>query len=228
MEKKASLTYSNRKPIKTAAAQYTLLDREADQMFNKQLRMNLMVTQKILAKRSFRRKKLERTTSIDRAMFSSSYQNCFKRIYHYIYFRMTDEQQAEDLTSQVFLKAWENKDHYKPTGAPFITWLYSIARNAIIDDFRTRKPAIALDETVLLVSDQHTPDEECEIHFEIELLHSALQRLTIEQQQVLKLKYLDGLTTDQVAARLGKRTGSVRALQMRALRSLSRQLETIE
>ena len=93
---------------------------------------------------------------------------------------MTDEQKAEDLTSQVFLKAWENKEHYKHTGAPFITWLYTIAHNAIIDDYRTRKPTVALEDDIRLENDQPTPAEECELHLETELLHDAMQSLTEE------------------------------------------------
>jgi RNA polymerase sigma-70 factor (ECF subfamily) len=196
-------------------------------MFNKQFRMNSSITQKILTKRQNRSRKLELVKTIDLEQFAAFYENFAKRIYHYIYFRMVDEQKAEDLTSQVFLKAWEKKDYYKRTGAPFITWIYTIARNTVIDDYRTSKQTVALEDGIRLESDQPNPAEECELHCESELLHAAIQSLTEEQQQVVTLKYMDGLTTEEIAARLGKRTGTVRALQMRALRTLSRQLDII-
>jgi RNA polymerase sigma-70 factor, ECF subfamily len=194
-------------------------------MFNKQFRMNPPIKQKILTRRSIRRRRLELVKAIDLEQFAACYDNFAERIYHYIYSRMVDEQKAEDLTSQVFLKAWEKKDYYKRTGAPFITWLYKIARNAVIDEYRTRKQTVALEDGIRLESNQPTPAEECELHFETEFLHAAMQSLTQEQQQVVTLKYMDGLTTDEIAARLGKRTGTIRALQMRALRTLSKQME---
>ena len=187
--------------------------------------MNPPITEKILTKRRIRRGRLELVKAIDQEQFAAFYDNFAERIYHYIYFRMVDEQKAEDLTSQVFLKAWEKKDYYKRTGAPFITWLYKIARNTVIDEYRTRKQTVSLEDGIRLESNQPTPAEECELHFESEILHTAMQSLTQEQQQVVTLKYMDGLTTDEIAARLGKRTGTIRALQMRALRTLSRQME---
>ncbi len=194
-------------------------------MLNKQLRTNPSFLQKILSKRNFRRRKIERLNGNELENFAAFYANFAERIYHYIYFRITDEQKAEDLTSQVFLKAWENKDYYKRTGAPFISWLYTIARNAVIDDYRTSKPTVAFEDGIRFESDQPTPAEECELHFETELLNAAMQSLTEEQHQVVTLKYMDGLTTEEIAARLGKRTGTIRALQMRALRTLSRQMD---
>ena len=59
----------------------------------------------------------------DADAFGLLYDNYLERIYRYIYFRVTDEQTAEDLASQVFCKAWENLDRYKPSGAPFEAWL---------------------------------------------------------------------------------------------------------
>jgi RNA polymerase sigma-70 factor, ECF subfamily len=173
--------------------------------------MNPSFLQKVLSKRNFQRRKFERLNVNESENFAACYDNFAERIYHYIYFRMMDEQKAEDLTSQVFLKVWENKDYFKRTGAPFISWLYTIARNAVIDDYRTSKPTVAFEDGIRLESDQPTPAEECELHLETELLHAAMHSLTEEQQQVVTLKYMDGLTTEEIAAKLGKRTGTVRA-----------------
>lgn len=157
----------------------------------------------------------------DSEAFARLYDDCMDRIYRYIYFRVTDEQTAEDLTSQVFFKAWENLDRCKSTGAPFIAWLYTIARNAVIDYYRTRKNTVALDEASTLASEEPAPDEEVEFKFETESLREALQELTHDQRQVVVLKFLAGLSTDEIADRLGKRAGAVRALQMRALQALA-------
>jgi RNA polymerase sigma-70 factor (ECF subfamily) len=153
------------------------------------------------------------------------YDGYIERIYRYIYFRVTDEETAEDLTSQVFSKAWENLDRYKPSGAPFIAWLYTIARNAVIDHFRTRKETVGLDEIASLSSAGPSPDELVELHFETEALRDALKSLTDEQQQVVVLKFIAGMTTDEIAKQLGKRPSAIRALQMRGLQALARQME---
>lgn len=161
----------------------------------------------------------------DAHAFGLLYDGYIERIYRYIYFRVTDEETAEDLTSQVFSKAWENLDRYKPSGAPFIAWLYTIARNAVIDYFRTRKETVALDEIASLSSAGPSPDELVEFHFETEALRDALKSLTDEQQQVVVLKFIAGMTTDEIARQLGKRPSAIRALQMRGLQALARQME---
>jgi RNA polymerase sigma-70 factor (ECF subfamily) len=164
----------------------------------------------------------------DANAFGLLYDGYIERIYRYIYFRVTDDETAEDLTSQVFSKAWENLDRYKPSGAPFIAWLYTIARNAVIDHFRTRKETVALDEVASLSSSGPSPDEVVELHFETEALRDALQSLTDEQQQVVVLKFIAGMATDEIAKQLGKRPSAIRALQMRGLQALARQMEKKE
>jgi RNA polymerase sigma-70 factor (ECF subfamily) len=160
----------------------------------------------------------------DSEAFGMLYDGYMEKIYRYIFFRVTDEQTAEDLTSQVFCKAWENLNRYKPTGAPFGAWLYTIARNAVIDHYRTRKETVSLEEVTSLASDGPAPEDQTELKFELESLNEALQLLTDEQQQVLLLKFIAGMSTDEIADQLGKRAGAIRALQMRGLQALSRVL----
>src|SRR5512143_364619 len=131
----------------------------------------------------------------DAEAFGHLYETYLDRIYRYIYFRVTDEQTADDLISQVFTKAWENLDRYQPSGRPFIAWLYTIAHNTVIDHYRTRKDTVALENTVSLASDAPDPHEQAEKHFEAENLREALQTLTADQQQVIVLKFISGLTT---------------------------------
>ena len=164
----------------------------------------------------------------DAEAFGQLYETYLDRIYRYIYFRVTDEQTAEDLISQVFTKAWENLDRYQPSGRPFIAWLYTIAHNTVIDHYRTRKETVAIENTVSLASDAPSPDEQVELHFEAENLRSALRTLTPEQEQVVVLKFIGGMTTDEIAVQLDKSAGAIRALQMRALQALAKQMEKDE
>lgn len=164
----------------------------------------------------------------DADAFGQLYETYLDRIYRYIYFRVTDEQTAEDLISQVFTKAWENLDRYQPSGRPFIAWLYTIAHNTVIDHYRTRKDTVAIENTISLASDGPSPHEQVELHFEADTLRTALQTLTPEQQQVVVLKFIAGLSTDEIATQLRKSAGAVRALQMRALQALAKQMQRDE
>jgi RNA polymerase sigma-70 factor (ECF subfamily) len=187
------------------------------------------------AKNDFSSSETDRQTELvllakagDAEAFGHLYETYLDRIYRYIYFRVTDEQTAEDLISQVFTKAWENLDRYQPSGRPFIAWLYTIAHNTVIDHYRTRKDTVAIENTLSLASDSPSPDEQVELHFEADHLRSALQTLTSEQQQVVVLKFIAGMTTDEIAAQLQKSAGAVRALQMRALQALAKQMQKDE
>ena len=161
----------------------------------------------------------------DSDAFAQLYDAYVERVYRYVYFRVTDEAMAEDLTSQVFLKAWEHFDRYQPGGSPFLAWLYTIARNQVIDYYRTRKESIPLEEAVALPADVQAVGEQVESRFELQAMRDALQFLTEDQQQVLILKFIAGMETHEIASLMKKGEGAVRALQMRALQTLAKFLE---
>jgi RNA polymerase sigma-70 factor (ECF subfamily) len=158
----------------------------------------------------------------DSQAFAQLYDAYLERVYRYIYFRVNDDQTAEDLTSQVFLKAWENFQHYQAGSSPFIAWLYTIARNQVIDYYRTRKPTIAFDEIVSLPAKEESVDEQVQTRFKLQAMRDALQFLTEDQQEVLILRFIAGLGTQEIARAMHKAEGAVRALQMRALQTLSK------
>jgi RNA polymerase sigma-70 factor (ECF subfamily) len=158
--------------------------------------------------------------------FGQLYDAYMERIYRFVYFRVEDQQTAEDLTSKVFLRAWNNLDRFRLGGTPYLAWLYTIAHNAVIDHYRTRKVTTPL-EDVRLSQPDYAEVVENDIDFAVEMssIKSAMQTLTDDQQQVLTLKFIEGMSNDEIARHLGKREGAVRALQMRGLRALARQLE---
>jgi RNA polymerase sigma-70 factor, ECF subfamily len=162
----------------------------------------------------------------DADAFGSLYDAYVERIYRYIYFRVAEAKLAEDITSLVFLKAWEKLDTYRAGASTFIAWLYRIAHNAVIDEYRTRKVTVRLDDTQPTeIHHEDGVDEKMDLQFESEKLRKALHELTEEQQQVLILKFVSGLNTQEIAEQLGKQPGAIRALQMRALQGLARSLE---
>jgi len=164
--------------------------------------------------------------SKDANAFGELYDLYVERVYRYLYFRAGSHPEAEDLTEQVFLKAWEAIGRYRWQGRPFLAWLYRLAHNAHIDHVRSQKPTTSLnnDERPFeLASSAAAVDLTRAL--DADLLAQALGQLTPDQQQVIVMKFLEGLDNEQIAQTMDKREGAIRALQMRALMSLRRVLE---
>jgi RNA polymerase sigma-70 factor (ECF subfamily) len=159
----------------------------------------------------------------DRDAFACLYETNLARIHRYIYFRVFDHELAEDITSLVFLKVWENLGSFQGGQIPFANWLYRIAHNTIIDYYRTQKTVIPLEDAdPLRLSYSDGVDEKIDINTLSHKLVDALQELTQTQREVLILKYIWGLTTKEIARRVHKQQGAVRALQMRGLKRLAK------
>ncbi len=159
----------------------------------------------------------------DGEAFSALYQAYLDRVYRFFFFRVREDQTAEDLTSLVFLKAWEHLERYETRVISFGAWLFRIARNLVIDHYRTRKETSSLDtpNAPEILDDAGGLEQP----LEAEALRSMLGRLTQDQRTVLILKYAEGLDTAEIAHVMGKREGAVRALQMRGLQALAEMIE---
>jgi RNA polymerase sigma-70 factor (ECF subfamily) len=165
---------------------------------------------------------IERAKRLDRAALSELYKRHVQAIYRYVYYRVGDVEVAEDLVSEVFLKALEGIESFTYRGVPFASWLYRIARARVIDYFRrqAKRDYLPLDET--LVAGKVEPYIEGEARLQHEELRLAIARLTEDQQQVIILRFIEGLSNATVAQILGKTEGAVKSLQHRALASLQR------
>ncbi len=164
---------------------------------------------------------VQRAIKRDHVAFAQLYDRFVDKIYRYIYYKVGSKTEAEDLTGQVFLKAWEAIGHYQWTERPFAAWLYRIAHNLIVDYFRTKRDASSLDDITSLEHPGSDLDEIIGHHLTAEVLRQALKRLTPDQQQVIVLRFLEGYNTAEVAQIMGKQPGAVRTLQHRALAGLN-------
>ncbi len=171
-------------------------------------------------------KLIQRARQGDLAAVSELYNLHVDRIYRYVRYRTGDDQTAEDITAEVFLRAIEGLGNYSDQGAPFSAWLYRIAHARVIDYWRSSKRRqTAPLEDPLLQDGLVAADEAIDTDFlQHRSLWAALRQLTDDQQNVIILKFVQGLSNIEVAQVLGKTEGAVKALQRRALEALARQL----
>lgn len=158
--------------------------------------------------------------------FGELYQLYLDAIYRYVYYRTGDTSDAEDLTEQVFLKAWEAMPGYKRRGNPFTSWLYRIAHNVVVDYHRRQRPTVLMPllEEVDWASEEPTLLEQVIKAEEAAALATAIARLTEEQQHVIVLRFIEGRKHAEVAHIIGKSKGACRIIQHRALTALNQLL----
>lgn len=155
----------------------------------------------------------------DRDAFGKLYQKYLDKLYRYIYFRVgQDTHMAEDMTQSVFTKAWEKLKSF--TGGSFQAWLYTIARNAVIDYYRSARATVALEETI--IDDTQMPEESVMQRMQLEKVKRAFGYLTSEQQDVVTMRFINDMSHKEIAQVLGKKEDAVRALQYRALKELKK------
>jgi len=156
----------------------------------------------------------------DREAFGDLYELHLDSIYRYIFYRLNDEREAEDLTETVFLKAWEALNRYRPSEIPFAAWLYRIAHNLLVDRHRTHKRLDSLDEHY---SDPQTDPETRALHnVDAAVIVQALTQLDPSHQQVLTLRFINGHSHAETAQIMERSETNVRVLQHRALAALRR------
>lgn len=163
---------------------------------------------------------IQRAIGRDAGAFGELYRQNLTRIYRYIYYRIGQSSDAEDLTEQTFLKAWEAIDRFRDQGVPFSAWLYRLAHNLIIDFRRTSHEAAPIEDLQEMEAAQRPLDELAAGRIEEREVLLAIARLTPEQQQVIILRFIQGMSHADVAAILGKNEGAVRVVQHRALQAL--------
>lgn len=155
----------------------------------------------------------------DRDAFGELYDEYMPKIYRFVLLRTGHVEDAEDLTHHVFLSAWENVGRYEERGLPFSSWLYRIAVNAVIDHYRTRKPTVSVDAVPEdRFAEPSRVGDEVDTALSLERVRATLLKLEPDQQNVLVMRYVEDLSTKEIADALGKTEGAVRVIQHRALK----------
>jgi RNA polymerase sigma-70 factor (ECF subfamily) len=168
---------------------------------------------------------VERAQGGDRSALEELYLLHFDRIYSYLHMSVGNRHDAEDLTTQTFLKMLEAIGRFRWQSAPFSAWLFRIAHNLAIDHFRARRRLQTEDEVPEPSGlEESSAEEQAFDSMGRAGMLALIERLSAEQRQVLTLKFLFGFVNAEVAGILGKTEGAVKSLQHRALVSLQKQL----
>jgi RNA polymerase sigma-70 factor (ECF subfamily) len=171
------------------------------------------------------RKLVDRAQKGDRSALEELYLIHFDRIYSYLHVSVGNRHDAEDLTTQTFLKMLESIGRFRWQSAPFSAWLFRIAHNLAMDHFRARK-RVQPEEEVPEPLGSEEPSAELEAMQSIgrQSMLELIDKLSPEQQQVLTLKFVFNFPNADVAKILDKTEGAIKSLQHRALASLQKQL----
>ncbi len=169
---------------------------------------------------------LLRLKTKDPEAFGQFYDAYVKPIYRFIYFKVSSEQEAEDLTAETFLKVWQ---HVQGNGKidNLNAFTYRIARNLVIDHYRKQQTQKTVTSTEVL-ADQgiEIPDEQQSIADRLAVLSDVkqieqhLQQMKDEYREIIILRYINQLTVKEIAEALDKKPGTVRVLAHRALNTL--------
>jgi RNA polymerase sigma-70 factor (ECF subfamily) len=177
--------------------------------------------------------------------FEMVYDKHVEQIFRFVFLKVSSKDDAEDVTSKVFIRVWEamqkEKDRYKPEIKNYRAFIYKIARNMVIDYYRQNRPEmeekdaenqtklstnranVSLDDIVAIDKEMRA-DERAIFNSEIEEVKKALKNLNDDYQNVIIWYYLDELTASEIADLLEKTEVSVRVLIYRAMDSLRQEL----
>ena len=168
---------------------------------------------------------VEWAISLDGNAFGRLYDMYADWIYSHIYYLVSNVMDAEYLTQQTFLKAWQAIHRYKKTASPFIAWLMTISHNLVVDFYRTKKDKAHLEAEVLASDSASSPERAAEASFEQQRLRRAILQLPKDHQHVILLRFAEGFSNAEIASILGKSEGAIRVILHRGLAALRYILE---
>ena len=163
--------------------------------------------------------------------FGVLYDRYVEQVYRYVFYRVRNEAEAEDVTSDVFMRALRAIPKYEPRQA-FLAWLYRIARNAVIDRSRRQKARtqVSFEDALAHPMGDQTVDPNAGLlaGSDAKVVRVAMSQLTPLQQEILVLRYVEGLDTKTISKIVGKRDGTIRGIEFRALAALRQLIPTRE
>ena len=168
---------------------------------------------------------VQRARQGEQEAFAQLYESHFDKIFRYVVLKIRNQAEAEDMTQQVFIKAYESIGSYQSQGVPFTAWLFRIAHNQMVDYVRkqSKKQTVPLDES-LQIKDDSDVEHEVEVKIEMEKVVLATKQLTQAQREVISLRFAGGLSITEAAKTMKKSEGAIKALQHSAILALRKTL----
>ena len=156
--------------------------------------------------------------------FGSLYDLHVKKIYNFLYYRVYDRDLAEDLTSIAFTKAIENIKKFNPEKGQFSSWLYKIAQNSLIDNARTTKKSVSIDEGFDKSDEDRSLESSIDSKERLKKVQKYLETLSEEHQEIVKLRVWDGLSYKEIAEITGKTEGSAKVMFSRVIAKIQKEM----
>ena len=170
-------------------------------------------------------KLIEDAVQGEASAFGALYDHYQPKIYRFVVIKVSRREEAEDLTHQVFLDAWTHMPGYQRMGFPFSSWLYRIARNKVIDHYRTKKDHLAIDDVDPEQFAAAAPgDAELDAAFTLERVRSAIAKLKPEYQDIIMMRFVEDLSLKETAHAMEKSEGAIKLMQHRAIKQLKQLL----
>ncbi len=163
----------------------------------------------------------------DPRQFGTLYDRHFQQIYRFVYSRVREQTAAEDVTSEIFMKALRAMPRYQDTGRPFAAWLYQIAVNAIADRYRTLRPSSPLEDFHDLSIGGPPLEEETAHRDEIRRIWVLVEALPAQQKTALVLKFQEDMKIEDIAVAMGKTAGAVKLLIHRGVSRLRDEADSL-
>jgi len=162
----------------------------------------------------------------DPEAFGLLYERYVDKIYNYVYYRIGNHHDAEDLTARVFYQALHHLPRYTQRGAPFSSWLYRIAHNVVANWHRdrNRRKVISLDLMPVIRRPDESPFQQVAMGERREALLAAIRRLAADRQELLILKFVERLPNAQIGQIMGRSEGAIKSLYHRTLAALRQEL----
>jgi RNA polymerase sigma-70 factor (ECF subfamily) len=170
---------------------------------------------------------IKRAQRGDPQAFGDLYESHAPAIFRYLYAHLESQMDAEDLTGEVFLKAWQSLPRYTERGVPFLAFLFRIARNALVDHYRQNNRLEAKDPDDMdgyKAEGLLEPVEMVSSQLEHQQLIGKLNRLRPAYQSVLTLRFISELSPEETALVMNRSVGAIRVLQHRALAALREEI----
>jgi len=161
----------------------------------------------------------------DSSAFGKLYDHYQPMIYRFVLVKVGRREEAEDITHQVFLQAWQNIRTYRHRGYPFGSWLYRIARNQVIDHYRSRKDDVSLEAADLEDVSRQVSQPDVSLRMDMERVMAAIYYLKPEYQDAIIFRFIEDLSIRETADAMHKTEGAVKLIQHRAIEELKKKID---